>query len=381
MQSQRLYVPLFKASRLNRFSQRGLQRKSSDVGDSGEPADQHMDLYDSSPRQITDLLVRRRSEHLDLTVAPYLPSKPTQVEDNTPQNNKLPPGHHFVYFPTSSSELDTLQDGYEKHFAPSWPYRRRLWVTGQLKFQGDGLRFGCLAECRECLTKVRRGEKGTNIWIERTMYNQNDGPTKWSIIERRCLRYIHDLSSVSPPDDTTEGPVRDKSTLNNTNQPLRHTFVPSQILLTRFSYLTYNFHRIHIDHEYATKIEGYPGTLMHGSLSIVLLLTAFRNHYYLPDKRIYTVTYSMYRPLYVDRPATLTLEPAQKGNTRGVLWDDGNKKAVECYINTKVDISNDEVPASLYILLRCIFLIDLRNLPSLFIFYSRIRRQVLPYPF
>jgi len=356
MQSRRLNVLLREARRLSRFSQRGFQRKSSDDGNSDETVEQRMDLYDSSPRKITDLLVPSRSELLDLTIAPYLPPKPTQLEDNTTQNDKLPPGHHFVYFPTSTSELDTLQDGYEKYFAPRWPYRRRLWVTGHLKFQGDGLGFGRIAECREHLAKVRRGEKATNIWIERMMYNENDGPTKWSVLERRCLKYVHDLSSISPPGDATEAPVRDKSILNNTHQPLRHTFVPSQILLSRFAYLTCNFHRIHIDHEYATKIEGYPGTLMHGSLSVILLLTAFRNHYYLPDMRLYSVEYSMHRPLYVDRPATLTLERTQKGNTRAVLWDDWNKKAVECFINTKVDISDNEAEASLYLLLRYIFL-------------------------
>lgn len=38
------------------------------------------------------------------------------------------------------------------------------------------------------------------------------------------------------------------------------TFIPSSILLFRYSALTFNSHRIHYDHQYATEIEKHPGT-------------------------------------------------------------------------------------------------------------------------
>ena len=34
---------------------------------------------------------------------------------------------------------------------------------------------------------------------------------------------------------------------------------PTPILLFRYSALTFNSHRIHYDHKYATETEGYPG--------------------------------------------------------------------------------------------------------------------------
>jgi 3-methylfumaryl-CoA hydratase len=37
--------------------------------------------------------------------------------------------------------------------------------------------------------------------------------------------------------------------------------MPSSILLFRYSALTFNSHKIHYDHEYATKIENHPGKI------------------------------------------------------------------------------------------------------------------------
>jgi 3-methylfumaryl-CoA hydratase len=43
-------------------------------------------------------------------------------------------------------------------------------------------------------------------------------------------------------------------------------------LLFRYSALTFNAHRIHYDHVYATGTEGYPGLVVHGPLQATLLL-------------------------------------------------------------------------------------------------------------
>ena len=46
---------------------------------------------------------------------------------------------------------------------------------------------------------------------------------------------------------------------------------PDEVLLFRFSALTFNAHRIHYDWTYATAIEGYPGLVVHGPLQAILL--------------------------------------------------------------------------------------------------------------
>jgi 3-methylfumaryl-CoA hydratase len=46
---------------------------------------------------------------------------------------------------------------------------------------------------------------------------------------------------------------------------------PDSRLLFRFSALTFNAHRIHYDRGYASEVEGYPGLVVHGPLTAVLL--------------------------------------------------------------------------------------------------------------
>jgi 3-methylfumaryl-CoA hydratase len=53
-------------------------------------------------------------------------------------------------------------------------------------------------------------------------------------------------------------------------------FVTDPTLLMRFSAATANAHRIHYDWPYATGVEGYPGPIVHGPLSTLVLAEALR---------------------------------------------------------------------------------------------------------
>jgi 3-methylfumaryl-CoA hydratase len=52
--------------------------------------------------------------------------------------------------------------------------------------------------------------------------------------------------------------------------------VPDDVLLFRYSALTFNGHRIHYDRRYVTEVEGYPGLVVHGPLIATLLLDLLR---------------------------------------------------------------------------------------------------------
>ena len=53
---------------------------------------------------------------------------------------------------------------------------------------------------------------------------------------------------------------------------------PSPVLLFRFSALTMNSHRIHYDRSYVTEIEGYPGLVFNGGLTMIMLLELFHEN-------------------------------------------------------------------------------------------------------
>lgn len=53
-------------------------------------------------------------------------------------------------------------------------------------------------------------------------------------------------------------------------------FLADEAMLLRFCALTFNTHRIHYDHPYATGVEGYPALVVNGSLTTLMLTELFR---------------------------------------------------------------------------------------------------------
>ncbi len=71
-----------------------------------------------------------------------------------------------------------------------------------------------------------------------------------------------------------EGPAVEAPTPNG----WRETFSPTAQLLFRFSAVTFNSHRIHYDHDYATRVERYPALVVHGPLTAMMLAGAASRH-------------------------------------------------------------------------------------------------------
>jgi 3-methylfumaryl-CoA hydratase len=91
-------------------------------------------------------------------------------------------------------------------------------------------------------------------------------------------------------------------------------------MLFRYSALTFNGHRIHYDQPYATRIEGYPGLVVHGPLIATLLMDLIRRER--PDARVTRFASRAVGPLF--DTATFALEggPSPDGRTAAV-WAKG----------------------------------------------------------
>lgn len=104
------------------------------------------------------------------------------------------------------------------------------------------------------------------------------------------------------------------------------TFVPDAHLLFHFSALTFNAHAIHIDPQYAREREGHRGILMHGPLSLVLMLTLLKSKLRHPW-RLRNLDYKNLAPLYAGEQVRVCLrlshgegdESTQKWN----VWVEG----------------------------------------------------------
>lgn len=307
-------------------------------------------FHDSSPRSTYDLLTPSRVALLNLTLTPYIPEKllPFPSPDI---GDTLPPAYHFIFFPTSTSEVDTLRDGYEKHFAPSYPFSRRLWTQGRIVSKREGLKLGQRTICKEKLENIIEGKNATDVWISRKFYpvdhdfvnieNQDgEDDDRWTLKETRCLRYLRHIPRSSAFNRSFQSPPSIDFLKARDRALLTHTFTPTEILLTRYSHLTFNFHKIHTSPSYAKNVEMYPNVVVHGSLSITLILTILRQCFSqkMLELRIQGVKYVMYRPLYVGQKVTLTITESERDNVdkkirhRAILWTPSFEKAVECII-------------------------------------------------
>ena len=72
--------------------------------------------------------------------------------------------------------------------------------------------------------------------------------------------------------------------------------MPDDVLLFRYSALTFNGHRIHYDRQYVTEVEGYPGLIVHGPLIATLLVDLVRRH--APDAFIKSFNFKAVRPTF-----------------------------------------------------------------------------------
>ncbi|ORY74840.1 hypothetical protein BCR37DRAFT_384261 [Protomyces lactucae-debilis] len=94
----------------------------------------------------------------------------------------------------------------------------------------------------------------------------------------------------------------------------------SEVLLFRFSALTFNAHRIHYDKEHTIHKEGHPEVVVHAPLNVLLLANAFRHH----SKTSTELTGMHYRaqsPVYARQPYSVLLD----GNTIRAVHQDSQK--------------------------------------------------------
>jgi hydroxyacyl-ACP dehydratase HTD2-like protein with hotdog domain len=102
----------------------------------------------------------------------------------------------------------------------------------------------------------------------------------------------------------------------------RHAIMPTKALLFRFSALTFNAHSIHLDKGYTQNEEGYRNLLVHGPLTLTLLLSVLRHHLGLVNLSISGIEYKNLAPLFVEEELVICGKP-KNGNGAWDVWIEG----------------------------------------------------------
>ena len=252
-----------------------------------------------------------RSETLRDTIVPTPVVALTATLDHlaTPVDTgtALPPLWHWLYFLPMHRQSEIGPDGHAKRggFLPPVPLPRRMWAGSQFEFRSP-IRVGDRVARTSTIADVtsKEGRTGRLVFVKvRHELRCNDASDP-------ALTEFHDIvyREAQRPDDVVPPPQAAPA-----DATWQRSIVPDDVLLFRYSALTFNGHRIHYDRQYVTQVEGYPGLIVHGPLIATLLMDLLRRQ--LPDAQVASFRFKAVRPTFDLNAFHVSGEPQADGKT------------------------------------------------------------------
>jgi 3-methylfumaryl-CoA hydratase len=225
------------------------------------------------------------------------------VVDGTP----LPPLWHWLYFLPLHRQSDIGPDGHARRggFLPPVPLPRRMWAGSQFEFRSP-VRVGDAVERRSTIAdvSVKQGRTGLLVFVKVRHEVRCNGQLEAAIVEHHDIVY----RDARRPEDVEPDPV-----VAPTGAAWQREIVPDDVLLFRYSALTFNGHRIHYDRRYVTEVEGYPGLIVHGPLIATLLMDLVRRH--APGADVASFRFKAVRPTFDLHRFQVNGQPEADGKT------------------------------------------------------------------
>ena len=204
------------------------------------------------------------------------------------EGSALPPLWHWLHFLPINPMAEVGPDGHPKRggFLPPVPLPRRMWAGSRLSFLKP-LVIGEAISRVSTILKVdhKSGRSGDLVFV--TVRHEMSGADGLAIGEEHDIVYRDAALPGAPAPALLPAPE---------GGDWEHPVHPDPVLLFRYSALTFNSHRIHYDHEYVTKVEGYPGLIVHGPLIATLLLDGLRRAR--PDARVTRFSFRALSPIF-----------------------------------------------------------------------------------
>jgi len=244
-----------------------------------------------------------------ITATPYAALSATLdgPPERPPPGTPLPPLWHWLFFLPLHRQSDLGPDGHAKRggFLPPVPLPRRMWAGSQLAFN-QHLRIGDDIERVSTIESVveKSGRTGPLVFVRVRHDIRRNGASEIALTEYHDIVY----REAPKPGDAAPAPKRAPELA-----AWQRRWVPDDVLLFRYSALTFNGHRIHYDRRYVTQVEGYPGLIVHGPLLATLLLELVRERR--PDGEVAAYEFRAIRPVFDLDAFDVCGEPQADGNT------------------------------------------------------------------
>ncbi len=234
-------------------------------------------------------------------------------DDPAPKpGDALPPLWHWLYFLPRARQSQIGSDGHPLRggFLPPVPLPRRMWAGGRFSFLRP-LRVGDPITRTSQIVDVsmKEGRSGNLVFV--LVRHQVEGPEGVALTEEHDIVYREAPAAGETPPAPRPAPG---------DPAWRRDIVPDDVLLFRYSALTFNGHRIHYDRRYVTEIEGYPGLIVHGPLIATLLVDLLRRN---NAARLVSFKFRALRPIFDIAPFAVCGRPGAGGSV--ALWAQDDK--------------------------------------------------------
>jgi 3-methylfumaryl-CoA hydratase len=178
-----------------------------------------------------------------------------------------------------------------------------MWAGSRLEFVAPiaiGANIARRSEIRSVAHKT--GASGEMVFV--TVQHETSGDGLVAIREEQDIVF----RAAPKPGETAKAGAGEKR-----EPEWSRTLTPDETQLFRFSALTFNAHRIHYDRDYTTKVEDYPGLVVQGPYTAMLLMDhSLRRH---PKARVRSFSFRARSPHFAGRPLKLCA-------TGGDLWSE-----------------------------------------------------------
>jgi len=246
----------------------------------------------------------------ELSAAPARGLSATLDRDDAPPvpgATVLPPLWHWLYFLPQHRQSEIGPDGHAKRggFLPPVPLPRRMWAGGRLQWRPENpLRVGDAVQRISRIGSVthKAGRTGDLLFV--LVKHEVHNAVGLALTEEHDIVY----RAAAQPGDPVPAPIAAQ-----TGAAWQREIVPDDVLLFRYSALTFNGHRIHYDRRYVTEVECYPGLIVHGPLIATLLIDLLRRN--APQAFVRSFNFKAVRPTFDLHPFRLNGQPSADGKT------------------------------------------------------------------
>ncbi len=183
----------------------------------------------------------------------------------------LPAGWHMILFTPEAPQSTLGPDGHPRTggFLPELGLPRRVLGGRRTEFHAPihiGTEVRRVSEIVGVEDKQGRSGRLVKVTLRHMIAAEDEGT---AVVEEQDILY----REAAQPGDTPPAPQPEPP-----RPAPEHSreVTPDPAMLFRYSAITFNAHRIHYDHDYATKQEGYPGLIVNGGLTGLLLLELFK---------------------------------------------------------------------------------------------------------